>query len=60
MSMAAMLLVSTLFFVLNYKKAYFENNEGTIKYSCSCREEKNHVFWFGAQFISTLNFTQSG
>ena len=26
----------------------------------SCREEENLVFWFGAQFISTLNFTQSG
>ena len=25
-----------------------------------CREEKNLVFWFGAQFNSTLNFTQSG
>ena len=25
-----------------------------------CREEENLVFWFGAQFISTLNFTQSG
>ena len=25
-----------------------------------CREEKNFVFWFGAQFDSTLNFTQSG
>ena len=28
--------------------------------SCKCREEKNVVFWFGAQFISTLNFNQSG
>ena len=27
---------------------------------CICREEENLVFWFGAQFISTLNFTQSG
>ena len=26
----------------------------------ACREEENLVFWFGAQFISTLNFTQSG
>ena len=26
----------------------------------SCREEKNFVFWFGAQFTLTLNFTQSG
>ena len=25
-----------------------------------CREEENLVFWFGAQFISTLNFNQSG
>ena len=25
-----------------------------------CREEENLVFWFGAQFNSTLNFTQSG
>ena len=25
-----------------------------------CREGKNFVFWFGSQFISTLNFTQSG
>ena len=25
----------------------------------ACREEENLVFWFGAQFISTLNFTQS-
>ena len=25
-----------------------------------CREEENLVFWFGAQFISRLNFTQSG
>ena len=25
-----------------------------------CREEENLVFWFSAQFISTLNFTQSG
>ena len=25
-----------------------------------CREEENLVFLFGAQFISTLNFTQSG
>ena len=25
-----------------------------------CREEENLVFWFGAQIISTLNFTQSG
>ena len=24
------------------------------------REEENLVFWFGAQFNSTLNFTQSG
>ena len=28
-------------------------------YYC-CREEKNLVFWFGTQFNSTLNFTQSG
>ena len=27
---------------------------------CACRERKNFVFWFGAQFNSTLNFTQSG
>ena len=26
----------------------------------SCREKENLVFWFGAQFNSTLNFTQSG
>ena len=26
----------------------------------SYREEENLVFWFGAQFNSTLNFTQSG
>ena len=26
----------------------------------NCREEENLVFWFGAQFISTLNFNQSG
>ena len=25
-----------------------------------CREEENLVSWFGAQFISTLNFNQSG
>ena len=25
-----------------------------------CRGKKNFVFWFGAQFNSTLNFTQSG
>ena len=25
-----------------------------------CREEENLVFCFGAQFNSTLNFTQSG
>ena len=25
-----------------------------------CREGENFVFWFGAQFNSTLNFTQSG
>ena len=25
-----------------------------------CREEENLVFWFGAQFISTLNFILSG
>ena len=25
-----------------------------------CREEENLVFWFGALFNSTLNFTQSG
>ena len=35
-----------LFFIVNKIKA--------------CREEKNFVFWFGAQFNSTLNFTQSG
>ena len=27
---------------------------------CLCREEENLVFWFGAQFNSTLNFAQSG
>ena len=26
---------------------------------CICREEKNFVFWFGAQFNLTLNFIQS-
>ena len=26
----------------------------------SCRERENFVFWFGAQFNSTLDFTQSG
>ena len=26
----------------------------------TCGEEKKFVFWFGAQFNSTLNFTQSG
>ena len=26
----------------------------------TCREEENLVFCFGAQFNSTLNFTQSG
>ena len=31
-----------------------------MKYTKSCREEENLVFCFGAQFNSTLNFTQSG
>ena len=30
-----------------------------LRHMC-CREEENLVFWFGAQFNSTLNFTQSG
>ena len=31
----------------------------TFYYLWVCREEENLVFWFGAQFISRLNFTQS-
>ena len=30
------------------------------KFNQTCWERKNFVFWFGAQFNSTLNFTQSG
>ena len=30
------------------------------KNPAKCREEKKFVFWFGAQFNSTLNFTPSG
>ena len=29
-------------------------------YQYYCREGENFVFWFGSQFNSTLNFTQSG
>ena len=32
----------------------------TLTSRYSCREEENLVFCFGAQFNSTLNFTQSG
>ena len=31
-----------------------------LQCTCTCREEENLVFCFGAQFNSTLNFTQSG
>ena len=34
--------------------------KGNEQFFSACGEEENLVFWFGAQFISTLNFTQSG
>ena len=44
--------------------SYLEHSLASILSLCRdlvrCREEENLVFWFGAQFNSTLNFTQSG
>ena len=53
-----------------YRGKFYHVSEESIGQRCKsvrewklfiiCREGKNFVFWFGAQFNSTLNFTQSG
>ena len=51
--------------------SFFLEEENPFKFSCIssffkfmktwlCREGENFIFWFGAQFNSTLNFNQSG
>ena len=46
--------------VITYSRTSGNYTYSRISGNYTCREEENLVFWFGAQFISTLNFTQSG
>ena len=52
---------SFLLFPFSYNFVYRISGTPYLKFLANlCREEENLVFWFGAQFISRLKFTQSG